>query len=133
MKNKVKIIITISFILIIIIFLIGIYFKFFIEKYTCVVRSIGENGIIAEVPYTAKREGIEEIEETKSGQYYMFSDNNILIINKTKDKTSSSNIKVGDVICVINEEGINRNSAGLELKYLEKVRMVVILQRDETD
>ena len=91
MKKKTKIIIVISSILAIIVLLIGVYILFATEQYTCTIREIEEDTVLAK--------------STQTGRYYRFSINKVFI-KLDKD------FKVGDTIYIIRQKDIAKPDIG---------------------
>ena len=121
MKKRTKIIIVISSILAIIVLLIGIYILFATEQYTCTIREIEEDTVLAK--------------STQTGRYYRISINKVFI-KLDKD------FKVGDTIYIIRQKDIAKPDIGRSafidgeehsFEYLDNGLLIKLVKNGETN
>lgn len=121
MKKKTKIIIVISSILAIIVLLIGVYILFATEQYTCTIREIEEDTVLAK--------------STQTGRYYRISINKVFI-KLDKD------FKVGDTIYIIRQKDIAKPDIGRSafidgeehsFEYLRNGLLIKLVKNGETN
>ena len=127
MKNKTKIILCITVILVALIILIGLNLIKSLEKYTSytfIVRKIDGDVVIAQPTDTVNLQ--DDLEHTQ----YMFSTNNIIIKDENGKKISGSDLKVGDEIRVIRKKERVKLDIAYSIETLDNIKIIKVLNRN---
>ncbi len=128
MKNKRKAMMLLGIILTFILLSTVIYITLFsTEKHICTIKSINEDDIVAELLETLDNKNSNDTDSLTKKQY-TFSISNILIKDEKGKKISKTDLKVGDIICIIKKKEKTKVDLAYSIEPLHNIKSIKLIQ-----
>ena len=128
MKNKRKAMMLLGIILTFILLSTVIYITLFsTEKHIWTIKSINEDDIVAELLETLDNKNSNDTDSLTKKQY-TFSISNILIKDEKGKKISKTDLKVGDIICIIKKKEKTKVDLAYSIEPLHNIKSIKLIQ-----